>query len=132
VLFHHFTLSFIIITSFRVGHHGLFRFRILTSDIYDSIWTFGRIPWTGDRPIARPLPTQDNTTQKNADTHPSLERDSNSRSQCSSDRRQYVPQTARPLGPAVFEFYFIYCWVKWTVIFFKKNSQFEKYVHDRN
>jgi hypothetical protein len=31
--------------------------------------TFGRTPWTGDQPDARPLPTQDNTTQKNADTH---------------------------------------------------------------
>jgi hypothetical protein len=31
---------------------------------YESIWTFGRTPWTGDQPNARPLPTQDNTTQK--------------------------------------------------------------------
>jgi hypothetical protein len=31
---------------------------------YESIWTFGRTPWTGDHPDARPLPTQDNTTQK--------------------------------------------------------------------
>jgi hypothetical protein len=31
---------------------------------YESIWTFGRTPWTGDQPDARPLPTQDNTTQK--------------------------------------------------------------------
>jgi hypothetical protein len=30
---------------------------------YESIWTFGRTPWTGDQPDARPLPTQDNTTQ---------------------------------------------------------------------
>jgi hypothetical protein len=28
----------------------------------------GRTPWMGDRPAARPLPTQDNTTKKNADT----------------------------------------------------------------
>jgi len=32
------------------------------------IWTFGRTPWTGDQTNARPLPTQDNTTQKNVDT----------------------------------------------------------------
>jgi hypothetical protein len=29
-----------------------------------------------DRPVTKPLPTQDSTTQKNADTHPCLERDS--------------------------------------------------------
>jgi len=45
----------------------------------------------GDQPDARPLPTQVNTTQKNADTHPCLEH-----------RRQFVPQTARPLGPTRF------------------------------
>jgi len=53
-----------------------------------SIWTLGRTPWTGDQPDARPLPTQDNTTQKNVDTHPCLERDSNPRSQCSRCWRQ--------------------------------------------
>jgi len=39
---------------------------------------FGRTPWTGDQPIARPLPTEDNTTQriKKADMHQCLERDS--------------------------------------------------------
>jgi hypothetical protein len=57
----------------------------------ESIWTFGRTPWTGDQPDARPLPTQDNTTQKNGDTHPCPERYSNTRSQCSRGRRQYVP-----------------------------------------
>jgi hypothetical protein len=49
--------------------HSLFRFRILTSEVFESIWTFDRTPWTGDQPDARPPPTQDNTTQKNADTH---------------------------------------------------------------
>jgi hypothetical protein len=64
--------------------------------IFWNVWiccTAGRTFWTGDQPDARPLPTQDNATQKNADTHPCLEWDSNSRSQCSSGRRQYVPQT---------------------------------------
>jgi hypothetical protein len=31
---------------------------------YESIWTVGRTPWRVDQPDARPLPTQDNTTQK--------------------------------------------------------------------
>jgi len=52
-----------------------------------TYWTVGRTPWTGDRPDARPLPTQDNTTQKNADTHPCLEWNSNTWSQCSSGLR---------------------------------------------
>jgi hypothetical protein len=43
-------------------------------------------PWTGDQPVARPLPTQDSTTQKNVDTHSCFERDSNPRSQCSSGK----------------------------------------------
>jgi hypothetical protein len=34
-----------------------------------NVRTFGRTPWTGDQPDARPLPTQDNTTKKNAETH---------------------------------------------------------------
>jgi len=41
---------------------------------------FGRIPWTGDRPITRTIPTQDSTTQKNEDIHPCLEWDSNPQS----------------------------------------------------
>jgi hypothetical protein len=42
-----------------------------------------------DQPVARPLPTQDNITQKDADKHPCLERDSNPRSQqpTGQDRR---------------------------------------------
>jgi hypothetical protein len=31
---------------------------------YESIWKIGRTHWMGDQPDARPLPTQDNTTQK--------------------------------------------------------------------
>jgi hypothetical protein len=46
----------------------------LTSDTMDPFRYFERTPWTGDRPIARSLPTQDCTTQKNADIHPFLER----------------------------------------------------------
>jgi hypothetical protein len=39
--------------------------------------TFGRTPWPGDQPDARPLPTQDNTTQKHTDTHPCPKQDLN-------------------------------------------------------
>jgi hypothetical protein len=62
--------------------------------------TMGRTPWTDDRPDARPLPTQDNTTHRNADTHPCPEQDSNLWSQHPSDRRQCLPETARLLRPA--------------------------------
>jgi hypothetical protein len=55
--------------SWPVPVHNLFY------ETYESIRTFGRTSWTGDRPDARPLPLQDNTTQKNADTHPCLEWD---------------------------------------------------------
>jgi hypothetical protein len=41
----------------------------------------GFLPWTNDQPIARPLPTPDNTTQNDADKHPCLERDLNPQSQ---------------------------------------------------
>jgi hypothetical protein len=51
------------------------------------IWLLGR----GISPAPRPLPTQDNTTQRITDTHSCPEQDSNLRSQCSSGRRQYMP-----------------------------------------
>jgi hypothetical protein len=54
------------------------------------IETFGRTLWPGDQPDARPLPTQDNTTQKHVDTHPCPKQDSNLRSQCSSGRSQSI------------------------------------------
>jgi hypothetical protein len=43
---------------------GMFRFQNLLSETYESIWTIGRTPWTGDQPDARLLPTQDNITEK--------------------------------------------------------------------
>jgi len=64
----------------------------------ESIWTFGRTPFKADQPNARPLPTQDSTTQKKADKYQCLELDSNQRSQHSRGKRQYVPERARPLG----------------------------------
>jgi len=82
-------------SSFKVlAIHGLLRFRILTSELMNLFGHFGRTPWTGDQTDAKPLSTQKNTTQKNADTYPCPKRDSNPRAQCSSGRRQYVPQTA--------------------------------------
>jgi hypothetical protein len=89
----------VIITTSMIRPHGLFRLRIKFSE-FMNLWSFVRTPWAGDQPDARPLPTQDNTTQKNADTYPCLKEDTNAGSQCLSDRRQYVPYTARPLGPA--------------------------------
>jgi hypothetical protein len=51
-----------------------------------NIYTVGRTPWTGDQPIARPLPThrltQTQTTMPRADSSP--------RSQCSSRRRRFM------------------------------------------
>jgi len=38
--------------------------------IYESIWTFGRTPWTRDQPYAMAVLPQDNTTQRNANTYP--------------------------------------------------------------
>jgi hypothetical protein len=53
----------------------------LTYEVSRTIETDGRIPWTSNQPVARALPTQDNTTQEDADKHPYFERDSNPRSQ---------------------------------------------------
>jgi hypothetical protein len=53
--------------------------------------TVGRIPWMGDKPVARPLPTQDDTDTINADRYSCLEWDSNPRSPCPSGRRQFMP-----------------------------------------
>jgi len=67
----------------------------LTSETYESIsGHFGRTPWTGDRAIARPLPTQESTTHEkrgHTSTHTYFERGSNPRSQCSSGQSSYVP-----------------------------------------
>jgi hypothetical protein len=55
----------------------------------------------GDRSDTRPLPTQDDATQRKADTYPCPERGSNIESKFLSGQRQYVPYTTRPLGPAI-------------------------------
>jgi hypothetical protein len=59
------------------------------------LYTVGRIPWTSDQPVARPLPIHKHRI--NAERHPCLECDSNPRPQCSSKRRHCMPYNARPL-----------------------------------
>jgi hypothetical protein len=48
---------------------------------------FGRTPWTGDRPVARPPSSQANSNTNNADIHPRPDCDLNPRSLCLSGHR---------------------------------------------
>jgi len=78
------SLHSVSLTFSRTGPSGLFWSRI-------NFWNykpfhFGRPTWVGHWPITRPLPTQ-GRSQKNVYIHPSLERDSNPRSQCSGGSR---------------------------------------------
>jgi hypothetical protein len=60
---------------------------------YSSLifYTVGRTPWTGDRPVARPLMhTGEHKHRINAQRHPCLKWDSNPWSQCLSGRRQFI------------------------------------------
>jgi hypothetical protein len=50
------------------------------------LYTVGKTPWTGNQPVARPLPIH----RTNAHRHPCLQWDSNPRSLCSSERRQFM------------------------------------------
>jgi hypothetical protein len=59
----------------------------LTSEAINPFRNFGTTPWTGDQPIAIPLPTQNSTRQRKADTHTCLKRDSNPGSQSSRGPR---------------------------------------------
>jgi hypothetical protein len=56
-------------------------------------YTDGMAPWTGDQLVARPLPTHRTTQTQNKRTHrhSCIEWDSSPRSQCSSERRQFMP-----------------------------------------
>jgi hypothetical protein len=79
-----------------LGLGRFFRFLIL--------YTVGRTPWTVDQPVARPLPTHRTTHTQNKRTqyrHPCLDWNSNPWLQRSSERRQFMPYTARPLWSAV-------------------------------
>jgi hypothetical protein len=53
------------------------------------LYAVGMTPWTGDQPVARPLPTHSTTQTQNK--HPCLEWDSNPRSQCSNEGKRLVP-----------------------------------------
>jgi hypothetical protein len=53
----------------------------LTSEAVNPFRYFGGTPCLGDRPVARPVRTQDSTTQKDADIRPCLKRDPNPQSQ---------------------------------------------------
>jgi hypothetical protein len=53
----------------------LLRFRIF--EVFEHFSTFGRNPWTGFQPVARPLISKDSTIQNGEGTHPYLKRDSN-------------------------------------------------------
>jgi hypothetical protein len=67
-------------------------------------WTLFQFPWTGDQPVARPLPTHRTTQTQNKRIqyrHPCLNWDSTPRSQRSSKRRQFMPQTVRPMWSAI-------------------------------
>jgi hypothetical protein len=80
-----------------VGSSPLLQFRNLFN-------ADGRTPWTSDQPVTRPLPIRRTTQTQNKRIHRHLytfERDSYPRSQRSSEGRQFIPYTARPLWPAL-------------------------------
>jgi hypothetical protein len=66
--------------------HGLGSLACSCSELIRKLWTLqivGRIPWTVDQAVARPLPKLEKT-QRNAYRHRCFEWDSNLRSQCLS------------------------------------------------
>jgi hypothetical protein len=76
-----------------VGPWPLFSFLIL--------YTVGRTPWMGDQTVERPLPIyRTSQTHNKWDKHPYLEWNSNPRSQYSTERTHFMPQTATPLWSA--------------------------------
>jgi hypothetical protein len=64
----------------------------------NPFYTVGRTSWTGNEPVARPLPTH-GTTQIHA-----VEWYLNYRSQRSSERKQFMPYTTWPPRSATFTF----------------------------
>jgi hypothetical protein len=63
------SLVVIIIIFHKLGLLACSGFRTYFSENYESIWTVGRTPWTGDRPDARHLPTYRTTRHKKTRTH---------------------------------------------------------------
>jgi hypothetical protein len=78
-----------------IGPRPLFQFR-------NIFYTDGRTPWTSDQPVTRPLPTHRTTQTQNKHTHrhACLDWGSNPWSHGSTELRQSMPQTARPLWSA--------------------------------
>jgi hypothetical protein len=65
------------------------------------LYTVGMTPWTGNSPSqSLYLHTEQHKHRINAHRHPCLKWDSNPRPQCSSERRQFMLKTARPLWSA--------------------------------
>jgi hypothetical protein len=76
----------------RIRPSGQFLYRI-------NFWKYEsyhmwQVPWTGDRPISRLLPTQDNIVRINADIHPRLEWHSDPRFLWSSGPGHHVTRLA--------------------------------------
>jgi hypothetical protein len=91
-------------TVLNLGFHKILSFLIdlfyLTVSRGFYLWIYRQLVGLLGRVIG---PTQGlylQTGQHNTDIHPSPEKDSNLRSQHPSERRQYLPQTARLLRPA--------------------------------
>jgi hypothetical protein len=73
-----------------VGAYGICEMLRFTS--VSQLKTIGRTPWTGDQPVAMPLPyTGQHKHRINVYKYPCLEWDSNPRSQCSTGRRRFMP-----------------------------------------
>jgi hypothetical protein len=89
---------------FSTGFYSPYRTLAFLNRLLDP-QTFGWTPWLGDQPNTKPLPKHRTTQHRNmhtrarAHTHtrPCPEQDLNLQSQCSSGRRQYMPQTAQLL-----------------------------------
>jgi hypothetical protein len=63
-----------------------------------DLYTFGRTPWSSNRPVARPLPKYRTTETQNKRTqtkHQCPKWDLNSRSRLPSERRQFMLPNAR-------------------------------------
>jgi hypothetical protein len=95
--------SIYIILIFLLQLYGLGPVTCPNSELLLKLWstsTSSRTPWTRDQPDARPLPTQDSTTQKHKDKHPCHKRDSNPRSQWPGDQG---------LSLGLYYYYYYYC-----------------------
>jgi len=51
-----------------ISHSRPVSIQNLISELYESIWTFAKTPWTGNQPDPRSVPTQDNITEKRGHT----------------------------------------------------------------